>query len=167
MTSSTTETPAASTSGVLRAWVPLFVLALSFPVETFSGTLSIAQIAGYYTANSHCTVVEGGKVEPCDPPFDDWLRIEPVDASHARVQLYSIQTMGAECEVDGVARWDGHALIYKESDRTSPDFGAGFRIEFAKKTIKFRSFPNPSSPAIFSPFCGPRASLDFVKFPMP
>ncbi len=145
----------------------LSLLGLSFPMAGFSAELSISQIAGYYSAsNSGCTVVDQGKAEPCDPSENDWLRIEQVDAGHAHFHVYSVQIAGAQCEVEGDARWDGHALIYKDSDHRSPDFGYGFRIEFANDTIKFRYLPHPGPIPIFTPFCAGQANLETVKFRM-
>jgi len=64
-----------------------------------------------------------GQAEPCDPSDNDWLRKEQVDATHGHFHVYSVSAKSR-----GGARWNGHALTYKESDRNRQEFGYGISV---------------------------------------
>jgi hypothetical protein len=150
-------------------WTSLALLATVWlgSAAAMAGELSLSQLEGYYSTPSHCSFVEEGKSVPCDPQDTDWLKIEKVDAKHAKFHVYSDQQNSSQCEVEGVATWDGHALTYKVSDPKNNSFGHGFRIEFNDGKITFTYLPDFGPPKYLQPFCGAQASLEAVVFPLP
>jgi hypothetical protein len=122
----------------------------------------LAEVVGYYSAPSQCPVLEDNKPVPCDDT--DWLQIDQVDAMHAKFHVYSDQTNSSQCDVEGVATWDGHSLKYVHSDPQSFAFGYGFRIVFANGEITFQYLPQSGPRKYVRPFCGAQASLETVEF---
>jgi hypothetical protein len=136
---------------------------LVLPIVASSGLDPIAQFEGYYTAPaSHCSRLDGEQLRPCDPPEEDCLLIRRIDATHATIDIDSVQSHGTECGVSGVAELQDQKLVYVEEKPASPDAGQGIALQLAGKTLKIRYLVAPESDV--APFCGVRARLDWLQF---
>jgi hypothetical protein len=146
-----------------RNGLPVPFLAL-LPMAALSGQAGIVQFAGYYTAPAtYCSELDGTALKPCDPPVEDWMQIKPIDATHAQIDIYSLQTNGHECSVSGVAELKAGKLVFVEKETKLPQYwGQGFTVELIGKTLKIKYLADPGLG--IPPFCGARARLDRLEF---
>lgn len=126
------------------------------------------EIKGVYkTPARFCSSVgQDGTTEPCVSPPLDCLSIEPINDTQAHVQVYSVQTNGHDCEIDGVANLKGHSLIYTFSPTgyaDEKDAGQKASIDFSNKKVTIR-YLNLRNDRTRMPFCAIRARIDLVKF---
>jgi hypothetical protein len=141
----------------------LALLILLFPLSAVSQSDVIRRMEGWYIVPSkYCSLLEEGTLKPCDPVPNDTLSIERIDDLHAQIELYSLQTNGHECEVSGVADRVAEKLVYTEKDQLGR--GDQFEIAIVGNVIKLKVLTE-AGPA-HSPFCGARASLDLLEFPL-
>jgi hypothetical protein len=141
-------------------------LAIGFlPVLAASDTGFLEQLEGYYSAPTKlCSTLEEDHLAPCDPPDTDCMLIDKVDDRHAKVYVYSVQTNGSQCELEGVAELHGKTLRYIEHDKNLPSFGEGLDITVTDGKITFKYLSDKE--AARHAFCGMRGSLDWVEFPL-
>jgi hypothetical protein len=146
----------------LNRWGVAFFALL--PITVFSGQSDVGKFAGYYTAPAtYCSELDGTDLKPCDPPVEDWMQIKPIDATHAQIDIYSLQTNGHECSVSGIAELKGDKLVFVEKDATLPQYlGQGFTVALNGKTLKIQYLADPGLG--IPPFCGARARLDRLEF---
>jgi hypothetical protein len=61
--------------------VPFLVL---LPTVVLAGHSGIAKFSGHYTAPAtYCSELGGTVLKPCDPPSEDSMLINPIDATHS------------------------------------------------------------------------------------
>ena len=129
-----------------------------------SDTSLINTLAGYHSAPAKfCTERDGDTVKRCNPRPNDCLFIRRVDARHAYVHAYSLQTDGHECEAAGVAEVVGDHLLLKDQGEIRK--GERVEIYIGKGKIRFR-YPEDQKDEMIAPFCGAQASLDEIELPV-
>lgn len=140
-----------------------FGVALAGP----SSSKLIDGLDGYYEVPSaNCTVSEGDEQIPCSERSKDCLLISKIDDSHANFTIASTQINLNSCDVEGVAVLEGNKLSYQSQDRDDDfDFGKKFYMLVKGGYITFKYAPGAES-GIRAPYCGQRARLDWIKFPL-
>jgi hypothetical protein len=132
-----------------------------------SSSKLIDSLNGYYEVPSaDCTVSDGDEQTPCSAQFKDCLLISKIDDSHANFAVASTQINLNSCGVEGVAVLEGNKLSYQSQDRDDDEvFGKKFYMFVKGGYITFKYAPGAES-GIRAPYCGQRARLDWIKFPL-
>ena len=105
-----------------------------------------------------------GSRKPCPRSARDCLKIEKVSDTRARVEVHSAQHNGHTCTVNGTASLDGDALVLMDEDSSdNPADREGVRAMLGGRTVTFDNVNSKGQPA---PFCGFRANLENIDFPL-
>src|SRR5262245_48326910 len=123
----------------------------------------LQRIEGTYEIPSQCTTVSSKGDESCGPNIRDRLRITRVSDRAASFDLYSVQINGHQCEVSGVAELQGDSLVYLDPEAREP--GQGLRIKLTSSALVL-SYLKPLTGPGAPPFCGTRASVNRLSFPL-
>ena len=131
-----------------------------------SSSKLIDSLDGYYEVPSaNCTESDGDEQAPCSEHQKDCLLISKIDDSHANFAVASTQINLNSCGVEGVAVLEGNKLSYESQDRNDDMFGKKFYIFVKGGYITFKYAPGAETEAQ-APYCGERARLDWIKFPL-
>ena len=149
----------------LRTLVTIVVFGVS--LANASSSKLIDGLDGYYEVPSaNCTESNGDDQTSCSEHQKDCLLISKVDDSHADFAVVSTQINLNTCDVAGVAVLEGNKLSYQSQDRDDDnDFGKKFYMLVKGGYITFKYAPGTES-GIRAPYCGQRARLDWIKFPL-
>ena len=140
-------------------------IATCFSLAANTGSDAAATLEGQYTArNVECSSPEGRNQVPCDPATEDCLLLKRVDPRHLKFHVYSVQRNGTQCEVEGVAARRGDSWIYRETDRSTSDFGKGFSMAVRNGRLVFKYLQEPDPAQHLPPFCGAQAQIDRIEF---
>ena len=123
----------------------------------------LRELGGRYEVQSQCTTLGPNGYEPCGPETHDYFELTWTSDHSASFEVYSVQTNGHQCTVSGAAELRGDSLVYL--DKASPDQGQGLKIQVNGGSITFaylKPIPSHQRP----PYCGTRAFLENIKFPL-
>jgi len=126
----------------------------------------LGKIEGRYEtpAQSCSEMGEDGRQVPCSARgIPDCLLIRRIDDKQAYVEVRSFQINGHGCYAKGLATLRGGGLVHVATDEEG-DKGKGFRIRLANHSLKIEYLEDPGFD--FPPFCGARARLDRLIFPL-
>jgi hypothetical protein len=126
-----------------------------------SGT-SLRQVSGRYEVQSKCSTLGANGYEPCGPEVRDWLVLTWTSSTSASFDVYSVQVNGHQCSLSGEAELKGDSLVFV--DPKAPTGDQGITISLVGSTIKFAYLP--SEPSHQFRYCGSRATLNRVAFPL-
>ena len=122
----------------------------------------LKQVAGRYEVQSQCSVLGDNGYEPCGSEMRDSFVLTWTSDTSASFDLYSVQVNGHQCALSGVAELQGGSLVYV--DPKAPGRGQGITIQLVAGEIRFAYLP--SEPAHDFRYCGTRASLSRIAFPL-
>lgn len=142
-----------------KYYVPAILVAtLSHPAQ--SQSLSADAVEGFYSSSSReCTKYDSKSDQfvSCEREFDDCVLLRKVDAHEVEVEIYSTQADQHVCALNGIAKIDGGALIYRFDEQ-----GDGQRIEFLFKGKNLQLKQHvPEGQSIEN--CGAHATFDGVR----
>lgn len=121
-----------------------------------------ASVEGSYPMTRQVPLYEPDAKRWQTESLQDCLHIAaPLSNGELPLRIYSVQTNGHSCEIEGLARRDGDSLLVEQqgSDDEQP---CRVRLHFLAQRIRVQA----ESPAC-ADFCGARASLHGVEYPAP
>lgn len=122
--------------------------------------LDLAKINGNYEEVSpRCIEKSGTVLDKCSTAFRDRMVIEQLSVDNARVIVHSYQENQHQCHADGVAK------IIENKLRYCLDYEPGTCLVVAQEANKLTLSVILEGTA-YVPFCGSRANLDGLEFPL-
>jgi hypothetical protein len=137
------------------------LVSIAGAVLASGGALKV--LGGRYEVQSQCTTLGPNGYEPCGADTRDYFELSWNSEHLASFEVYSVQTNGHQCAVSGIAELQGDSLVYL--DKASPDPGQGIKIQVNGNSITF-SYLKPISARQLPPYCGTRAYLERIRFPL-
>ena len=113
----------------------------------------------YELAAQRCVLLHDKQREACDAGIKDRMVIQRIDAHNARVIVHSRQENMHECHVDGVAETVDGRLRLCLSDEPGTCLTLSHNDDRLKLAVKVEGHA-------YVPFCGSRATLDGLVFPL-